>query len=561
MARLAAMGIDEQLVQSVGLGMKEPYTRTDGTRSANVLTFPLTTRGSRRRYGYLNLPGVTLNPKHELGWGPGEPEVVSSRSSGHNLLICASAFEVWQVQRAAAIADIEVVAECSSQPGRFPSAWLDRRHWARHARVIVTGGVATHCTTAIARLAQRPIERSDITFVDEEWRDDAAMARRLVELLDGARSQKPAADDLMREIVLGNGDFSAKPISVHGGMSDGRSFYAFTVERRRASGSGRPDRLLHLYHTVVLRSDGALLEATTLPAPAGTPAHRRVHALSDGTRINPIHDPGHYCSWSLSGIRRFVTARQTGEDPCYVAPQVLAAQAVTMLRNVVVLPRDDDYFVLVAFIIASYLFRLFDALPIIHLHGERGSGKSELTSALVALSFNGQTMAQGSAAALIRLVRETGGLVALDDAEALAGGGGEVGQALKQGYKQLTATKFLTLPGGRTEAVDFFGPRVVSNTLGLDPILGSRAIRIPTSVSADGTAEEHGDDMDIAAWRDAVHAFAMSRLDEVGLSYESARRRVRTRHDEIWAPLLAIANVVGNGDMIAALSSRAAQSI
>ncbi|MFZ2995537.1 hypothetical protein [Sphingobium sp.] len=560
MAYLDSIGIDAHLVQSVGLGMKEPYVRSEGTNVESVLAFPLASEGVRRRYAYLNLPEVTVNPEHPLGWGPGLPEVVSSSTRGDVLLVCANAIAVWQVQRAAETAGMDVVAECSSQPGRLPSAWIDRLHWAPYARVVVMGDIAMGCGAAIARAAQRPVERTEAALVDDEWPGDVAAAARLVELLNGARPQGAVADHLLSDLSLDAGDFAVKPISVHGGMSEGRIFYAFTVERRMASGGGRSDRVLHRYQTVVLRSDGALLEATTLPAPAGTPAHRRVHALTDGTRISEIQDPGHYCSWSLEGIRRFVAARQAGEDPCYVDAQTLVVEAVAYLRTVAILPCEDDYWVLVAFVMSSYLFRIFDALPIVHVHGERGSGKSELTAALVAMSFNGQTMSQGSASALVRLVRETGGLVALDDAEALATGGGEIGQALKQGYKQSTAVKVVAVPGGRTQAIDFYGPRVISNTLGLDPILGSRAIRIATvpchNVDVDGDVAE----TNLPAWRDAVHAFAMSRLDEVAAAYASEIRGVRNRNDEIWAPLRAVAESIGSAPMIAAIAARSGPS-
>ncbi|WP_294352340.1 hypothetical protein [uncultured Sphingomonas sp.] len=558
MAMLAAMGIDEATVHLVGLGMKEPYRRSDGTRTENVLAFPVGSESARRRYAYLNLPGMTVNPENPIGWGPGAPEVISSGENGQIVLICASAIEVWQAQRAAVGGEIDVVAECSSQPGRIPAAWLDPSHWMGRARVVVTAGVASACAAAIIRVAQRPVERSRTTFVADEWPDDLSMSTRLVEILDDAAPEELENDDLLGDLTRESGDFAAKPISVHGGVKDARSFYAFTVERRRAAEGGRSDRVLHQYHTIVLRSDGTLLEARVLPAPAGTPTHRRVHSLSDGTRINPIQDPGHYCSWSLAGIRQFVADRKAGEDPCRTDPRTLAEQAAAGLRDVARLPCADDYWALTTFIFATYFFRLFDALPIIHLHGERGSGKSDLTTTIVTMSFNGQTMAQGSAAALVRLVRETGGLVALDDAETLVAGGGEMGQALKQGYKQLTATKILTMPGGRTEAIDFFGPRLVSNTLGLDPILASRAIRVPTSVSTDSAFDACKVDFNVAAWRDAAHAFAMSRIGKVADAYDLARSDVRNRHDEIFAPLIAIARVVGCDEMLRAVLSKAA---
>jgi len=553
MAVLASQGVDAGMVRALGLGMKEPYTRADGTRVENVLAFPITSSDGRRRYAYLNIPDYTLNPEHPVGWGPGKPQVMSTGQGTHTLIVCASALETWQVERATMRSGRELAAIASSQPGRAPSEWLRAGYWSGWGRIVVLDSVDEALRVAIGRAAMRPLDLATGSLIDE-GADDGAMARRLGALIKGATPIRVPPNDLLATLSNSVGDYDVKPITVHGGIANGHLYYAFTVERREHGTGGRADGILHRYQALVIRSDGELLEASTLPAPRGTPAHRRVHALTDGTRISALPDPGHHASWSLAGIRQFASARLAGEDPCVDHPAQLAVEAVRHLRECIRLPDERDYWVLTAFVIAGYLHRVFDALPLIHIHGEKGSGKSELTSKIVELGFNGEMMAQGSASALIRLVRESGGLVAIDDAEGLVCGSSEISQALKSGYKQATAVKVVVMPGGRTEAIDFFGPRIVCNTVGLDPVLASRAIRVATATNADVDMSA-GVDLDLAGWRDAMHAFAMARLHQVQVAYERIRLDVSDRRSEIWSPLRAIAEVVGNPDMMAAVST------
>jgi len=552
MAILASQGIDAGMVQVLGLGMKEPYTRADGTPVENVLAYPITTNEGRRRYAYLNIRDHTLNPEHPVGWGPGRPDIVSTGRGTQTLVVCGSPLEIWQVERALTVSRRDLTAIASSQAGRAPSEWLRSGYWSGWGRIVVLDTVDEPLRAAICRAAMRPIDLAPGSLL-EDGTDDAAIAGRLAAVIDMAAPIRASANDLLATLSNSAGDFDVSPISVHGGIANGHLYYAFTVERREHGDSGRADRILHRYQVLVIRSDGELLEAKTLPAPRGTPAHRRVHALTDGTRISALPDPGHHASWSLAGIRKFASSRLVGEDPCIDDPAKLAIAAVDHLKECVRLPVERDYWVLTAFVIAGYLHRVFDALPLIHIHGEKGSGKSELTSKVVDLGFNGEMMAQGSASALIRLVRESGGLVAIDDAEGLACGTSEIAQALKSGYKQATAVKIVVMPGGRTEAIDFYGPRLVCNTVGLDPVLASRSIRVATATTTD-TDLAMDTEFDLAGWRDAMHAFAMARIDQVRVAYEEVRRGVKDRHSEIWAPLRAIANVVGDPNMIAAVS-------
>ncbi|WP_419713818.1 hypothetical protein [Sphingomonas sp. TX0543] len=557
--RLADLGLGPDGIEALGLGIKEPYVRSDGTEVDGVVAYPLQVAGRRRRYGYLNLDGVTVNGEHAVAWGPGAAATVRAGRGG-TALVMGSPMEAWQIGAAAGRLGLEVTALASSQPDALPEEWERPAFWASWDRLILVEGLSSAVAARVVEVARRPVEtaagieagvateHATVQRRHEEW---------LEEILEFARVGRRSGVRVVDDGDDAAGDFAAAPISVHGGFARGYLFYPFLVERRRAGVSGAEGDLLHSYETLILRSDGAILEPQVLTAPPGTPAGRRVHALTDGTRIEAPPQASRHASWSLSSIQAFAAARASGDDPCGRPPEEILSDVHRFLQSRVHLPDADDVWVATAFVFMTHLFRVFDSLPLLLLTGPRGSGKSELASAAVSLGFNAVMMGPGSAAALVRLTRECGGLIALDDAEGLAtqsSGFGELGQCLKVGYKATSARKPIALGSGRIDTIDFYGPRLLTSIRGVDPVLGSRCISlatVPATVALPSVAPP-----DAVALRDELHCLAMSRSVEVERAYSLLRDASLDRRDEIWAPLLAVAGALGGAGMVAAVGRR-----
>ncbi|WP_210357328.1 DUF3631 domain-containing protein [Sphingomonas beigongshangi] len=544
MAYLGSVGIDASVCASLELGIKEPYVRADGTRVDGVLVYPIDVADGRRRYGCLNLPGVTISPENPVAWSPGAPRAVLRGERGALIVTC-SPLDVFRIRASAERRDLAVAATASSRSGAFPVDWNDTTFWGRWSRVIVAQELPAEMRARIARIARRPIQT---TMTNRPERYGSGMDasddsnRWLDDMLDASL---PTEDRAVANPIAGEaGDFAAEPMPVHGGFCNGRLFYPFRVERRRAmDGGGRGPRMVHSYETLVVRSDGAVLEASTLPSPPGTPSSQRVHALTDGTRVAALPTPSRNPTWSLDAINAFVAARATGTDPCVRQPYEILDDVHRMIGSKVSLPVTDDMWVAAIFVVVTHMFRIFNALPILLVQGDHGTGKSELAAAVANLSFNAVTMGQGSAAALVRLMRECGGLIVLDDAEVLGAGFGDLAQCLKTGYRASTARKPITLPGGRVETFDFFGPRLVTCTRSLEPILASRCVRI---ASACGVPAMRLPENDSAALRDELHVLAMARAAEVARAYAEMTMAMCDRKAEIWTPLLAVVETLGS---------------
>ena len=552
MAALRRLGIEPATMESCGIGLREPVTRADGRVVDGVLSYALREEGGRRRFGCVALDGVTSNGEHAVAWSAGRAATVRWSVGHGTTIVCGSPVQAWQLGQAAERAGLAVTTVASSQPDAAPAEWSAPAFWSAE-RVIVTDEV----TPALRRL------------VLDRYRGAAEIAAGVSCMKEGALSVGERHDVWLSEIMEwavrhapvaateAAGDFASEPVAVNGGFVAGRMLHPFAVERRheQPGAAGGVPRLVYSVETLVLRSDGEVLEGRVLPAPRGTPAGARVHALTDGTRIDGLPRAAAHGAWSLASIRAFIAARLAGEDPCVRGAEAMLGDVHSFLASRVVLPRPGDLWVATAFVALTHMFRIFDALPILRVMGGKGSGKSELGAALAALSYGGVVMGPGSAAALVRLASECGGLVVLDDAEGLrteAGGFGELAQCLKLGHKASTARKPIVVGGGRVEVMDFFGPRVLTATRDVDPILGSRCVTIATeALERPGlTACE----VDPAALRDDLRTLAMARSGEVERRYRELMRERGGRADEILAPLVAIAEVLGGPAMSAALA-------
>ena len=550
MDALEELGLDRAVVERVGLGMKEVYVTASGLEVSGVMTYPLETDGARRRYGYVSVDRITVNPDHPIAWSPGAARAVVYGQKGV-MLVLASPLALFQARSVIEQMGIGVAATASSQPDRVPAEWMKPAFWASWDRIILDEAVPPSLRSAVARAAMRPIEIATGLAIDD--RSSGQKGVRLEEWVEGMLSEaRPFVIDAPASSLLqsGPGDFAASTISLHGGVADGRMYYPFMIERRRSVGGGG---LVCSYETIVLRSDGAVLEARTLPAPPGTPASQRVHCLTDGTRISSPPTPSTTATWSLASIQAFVASRGAGVDPAPRAPANIIEDVHDYLLSRVTLPEPEDLWVAASFVVLTHMFRVFPSIPLLLIEGPHGSGKSELAAAIAALGFNAVTMGQGSAASLVRLSQECGGLVVLDDVEALKAGGagfGDLSQCLKVGYRASTARKPITLGSGRVETFDFFGPRVLTCTRGVEPILRSRCISIGTAVAA---AVNDLTVMDADQLRDELHVLGMTCAGAVAEAFRRTAHNVMDRADEIWAPLLAIAEVMNSAEALRAL--------
>jgi hypothetical protein len=580
--RLLDSGLTIRTVEKFHLGVKEsPPAERESEDADTVVCYPVISYAGEAlgRYGHLAVPATAGKRPSEGARGAGKPRTYYSGAAAgrRTLLVADDPWQLWVLDQHLEGTELEegAVIICPSHGQGVPDEWKTAGFWSGWDAVYFLHSNTGHhdvTSRSLLRYCGRDVFRVLAPGDDGRGWDaffrSGGTAEQFLGLLKTApvfSAQLPEKD----EGANATGEFAASPVNINGAFVNGHLYYPFTVERREVetvgrSGAGRAERLVTSYVTKVVRSDGAVLDVVRLAAPRGTPRDRQVLALTDGTRIEKEPQPSHYATWQLDGIQAFIKAVRNSRAAPHRPLRELLADITAHLRRSVWLPYDDDYAVLALYVALSFVYQVFDAVPLLMVRGEKGTGKSELGDAVARVSCNATIIGQGSAASVIRLLNEARGLVVLDDLEAIGrvmedSAFGDINQMLKLGYKKRTGRKAITDKNGKTTVFDFYSPKVINNTRGADPILGSRMLYVQTRRIPDALHESAllmGSEPDeLIRLRNELHAWGMI---NARLVHECYTRLMDVRHDrqgEITAPLKAVAQLSGDEEIRASLEA------
>ena len=578
---LRELGVDDEAVDRhmLGLASEVVDTRT-GLLLRRALRFPIMGPDGfgRAMYGTVCIPGITTSQQMRGPTSrPMPPETCWSRplSDGARVTVVGDPLAMW---RAAATAAPDLVVICPSHDAGIPVEWRAERFWQRFSEMTLADDLRSDLRVAlepyVVLAGQRSpdLDRDAAKTPTKKTRPGGANERYA---RDGAPVASPPAS--APAVARGRAEDCVEtatsmhlPASLAGVVIGGLCHYPHRIEISRPGFAGDDAARIHRYETVVLRSDGETLRLTTLPFPPGTKPHHRVHVLSDGTRVSCRAAGAAISTWSERGMRRFVSdvrARRPVSRP--VAAMI--ADVELSLRSSVWLPCDDAYALVAAFIMATHVYRAFPALPILLACGPSASGKSELARSVAALGFNAVLLGQTTAAGVARTSELSGGLVILDDCEALGGAGvgsPDLQQALRVGYKAATAGKAVVERTGEVRVDDLFGPRMVVNTSGASPALLSRSALVTTAPAPRGHLDQRvtAEAPDLASLRDELHAWGMGAIAGIAADCERAvsERAPRDRDEEVALPLTTIARLAAgdvDGRVLAALRDARASAV
>lgn len=299
---------------------------------------------------------------------------------------------------------------------------------------------------------------------------------------------------------------------------------------------------------VVVRSDRTLhnIVESASAAQAGGPIYR----LTDGTLIREKLTATQHATWSWSSVSAYLNDGYRPpklEELCRLVHRHLHAK--------VWLPDSNDYWLLTFVAILSYVQAIFEAVPLILLNGKGGTGKSELGAALANVSCNATVIGKSSASSMIRLMNDTKGLVVIDDLESIGSAAGkdkfsEMVQLLKVSYKRSSATKLVTNSRRKPQLMSFFGVKIISNTSGVDAILGSRMLHVhtqgmPSSEVDSFLGREDLGSADLKKLRNDLHCWAFDNVGAVNDLYQSLIASSSQREEEIAIPLITLARLSG----------------
>ncbi len=281
-------------------------------------------------------------------------------------------------------------------------------------------------------------------------------------------------------------------------------------------------------------------------------------ALPDNSRLflHPIpssptpHEARAMCRWSAQGRQRWLNGNE-GPYPTELFQRV--AEAIAYFID---LPADHAPSIaatLTLWVMLTYVYPAFDAVPYLHVGGAMGSGKSRLFEVLTRLVFRPLSSSNLTGPALFRTLHSQGGTLLFDEAERLKQTNdpavGEILSMLLAGYKRGGQATRLETAGDsyKTVAFDVYGPKALACIVGLPPALLSRCIPVMMFRAVPNSPKPRRRiDADPHRWqslRDDLHTMALT----YGSDWLALAERTNVcpamhgRDFEVWHPLLAIA--------------------
>ncbi len=202
------------------------------------------------------------------------------------------------------------------------------------------------------------------------------------------------------------------------------------------------------------------------------------------------------------------------------------------------------------YVLMTYVYEVFDALPYLHVVGDPGTGKTRMAELLEMLSFKARLSAGMSPAAVYRFVQNVRGTLIVDEFGRTTA---DLRRVLNAGYK-CTGCVTRVATGGKIEEIQCFGPKVlVGNDPETNAALSSRML---TLVSQATTREldrffvrRVTSETEIV--RETCETFGKTYRQAIETTYqnlESSRfPSLVGREFELAAPLVAVAMVLDVG--------------
>ena len=201
-------------------------------------------------------------------------------------------------------------------------------------------------------------------------------------------------------------------------------------------------------------------------------------------------------------------------------------------------------------VVLTYCYQVWPAVPYLFLNGPAGSGKSTTFDVLRRLCFRVFKTDLPSPSTIFRTLHEYGGTFLYDEAERLkqtkADDIGKINAMLLAGYRRGGAADLMEKVGDGFKRCSFqvYGPKAIANINGLPAALSSRCIEI-TMQKADPDSDKPNRQIGIYDWQnivDDLHILSLDHGDD-WLAMAGQNRKVEGlngRDNELWKPLVSI---------------------
>ncbi|MBB3210612.1 hypothetical protein FHS27_006460 [Rhodopirellula rubra] len=431
--------------------------------------------------------------------------------------------------------------------------------------------------TVIARLADEELHRDKLDLNRADARSKFARAiNKLVPRFTAIEVDSQLLKllaDLERNRERENAD---EPNEEHGEELDAmemtrpeliirRDYSAMVVPRLMRTRNG-PDGIWTLYAKYKAKRSASELEPSIIVG-------EQVLHVSPMPYPPTVSDASELCRWSQASREAWTSGK--------VAPTTDDAITAVMERldRFIELPTDPadgeagsigHAATLSLWVLLSYCYPVFPAVPYLYLAGPAGSGKTRTMDLIGRMVFRPMFSSNTTAANVFRSLHARGGTLLLDEAERLKDDRspdvGEITSILLSGYRRGGRANRLEPSGDtfRSVSFDVFAPKLLACIRGLPPALSSRCITVRLSRASNGSPragrsldESPADDQ---AVRDLLHCWMLEHAATL-IDTPPPASTLANRDAERWEPLFRIASLSSDPSLLDFVIGHAARQI
>ncbi len=225
------------------------------------------------------------------------------------------------------------------------------------------------------------------------------------------------------------------------------------------------------------------------------------------------------------------------------------------IKKYVFIKNDDVYTVLALWTMGTYVHRIFDYYPYVHISAEKGSGKSKLMTVLHSIAFNGEYYIEPTESVIFRDVHELSRTLFIDEVEHLQSSNrksySSLMSILNSGYSKggsVPRTK-----GSRTITYNTFSPKMFAGISNLSDTLSERSIKIRMLKPLHEKLEKYREPIMkqfLEETRDNLYIFGLNYANKVAQKYIDDYDKLPyinlllNRQEDVWSPILILADII-----------------
>jgi len=280
-------------------------------------------------------------------------------------------------------------------------------------------------------------------------------------------------------------------------------------------------------------------------------SQRKVLPFKDLERYELIVEKPSVSRMTSDGLRDYFAG------DLLIQADTLLEEIKSYVRKYVVLTDEKIYTVLAAWVMGTYVYRIFRAYPYVHVQAEKGSGKTTLMDILHPICFNGQSPSSSDSSAVIfRDVHSSASTLFLDEVENLqkrdSATFSDVISILNSGYRAGGRVRRL---GPKKEIEEFvtYSPKMFAGIEDITETLDQRSIRIRMTVRLEDEAVEEykstkEEQTEQAALRDKLYVFGLEYGPRLWGRYKELEKNpymtgVINRKRDVWGPLFTVGQI------------------